>query len=548
MPQIAYSLVRYSDPNQRKGASKGRQDGGAKEWCERNNARLDEDLSMLLDGESAFRGNHRKKKGRRLKPFAQFLADIESRRILPGSILIVENVDRLSREDIDDAWELLRGILRAGVDVVTLRPERRYTKKSLNNFAEILELKFGMYLAHEESAKKSERIGDAWARKKRRARETGEPVSESCPGWLVLGPDGYEFKPGAKETLRRILALTQEMGTHRLVRVLQEEGRPCFGRKGKWIPEYVRHLLRSPALYGAYQQRTRDAEGRPVPTGDPVPGYYPAACTEAEWRAANAAAAARYRTSGRPGEGEANLFTGILFEAESREPMHKKPCWQRGKHYEYLIAYRAERKVRVPYGPVEAGLVRALGGLREEDVLPPGQDADALLRRIGELSAEVLALGDRLKVLEAQQNDPGTDPDLLPSVQQGIVAVRRRQRERAKELRALEEEASTSRTKTLGACRSALSLLDTPERRRAAKARIRQLVESIWVRVQPVSRTCRIVHAHIYLRGGRRVYRQIIPPDLPPGTAVWQLGACDFRAGEVGDAARHPEPGAQLVG
>ena len=155
-----------------------------------------------------------------------------------------------------------------------------------------------------------------------------------------------------------------------------------------------------------------------------------------------------------------------------------------------------------------------------------------------------MSLADRIATLEAQQIDPATDSDLLPSVQTGIIEARRRQREKAKELRALEEEASTSRTKSLGACQSALSLLDTPERRRVGKARIRQLVEAIWVLVQPVSRTSRIIHAQLYLRGGRRVYRQLRPTTLPAGVAVWQLEPCDFRAGDVGDATRHAQAGA----
>ena len=397
MPQIAYSLIRYSSAEQKKGDSQRRQEEEVRRWCAENNARLDTDLCMLLDSEAAFRGKHRKKTGCRLKPFAQFLEDIQSKRVISGSILLIENVDRLSREEIDEAWELLRSILRAGVDVVTLRPLRRYSKKSLNSFAEILELKFSMYLAHEESAKKSDRVGKAWAAKKRKAAEDGTPVSKSCPAWLRLvdkagvptprvrrpeSGDHYELIPERAAVVRRMFALAAEMGTHRVARMLTDEEVPCFGRKGKWVPEYVRHFLRSPQAYGAYQQRGRDAEGNIIPVGDPVENFYPAAVTAEEWRAANGAARARYRTSGRPGEDEANLFTGVLFDGLSRERMQLKPCWVRGRLYKYLVAYRAEHKSRLPYEDVEAWLVRSIGALRDEDVLPPGQEVDARLRAL----------------------------------------------------------------------------------------------------------------------------------------------------------------------
>ena len=52
--QVAYSLIRYSDPQQRQGHSNERQDGFADRWCAANNARLDTDLSMLLNGQSGF--------------------------------------------------------------------------------------------------------------------------------------------------------------------------------------------------------------------------------------------------------------------------------------------------------------------------------------------------------------------------------------------------------------------------------------------------------------------------------------------------------------
>jgi Recombinase/Resolvase, N terminal domain len=546
MPQVAYSLIRYSGAWQREGDSKRRQESFAARWCAENNSRLDTDLSMLLDGQSAFRGKHRKRTGRGLKPLAQFLDDIKSGRVAAGSVLIMENIDRLSREEIDEAWELFRSILRAGVDVVTERPERRYTKKSLNNFAEVLEVKFGMYLAHEESVKKSERIGRAWANKKRLAEESKEPVSKSCPAWMELAPEGYRLIPDRAAVVKRIVRQIHEVGCQRLAQMLSDEGVPCFGLKGRWTSTYVRGIVRSPAVYGAYQRRGRDLGGDIHLEGKPIPGYYPNVASREEWEAAQASVQRRRQGGGRPGEGEPNLFSGILYETSGGERLHLRPEIRGGVRYQYLRPWPVGRsKVYIPYVPVEDWLVRAIGGLKAEDVLPPGQEADAKLRRIKDLSNDVMKLADLLAQLEAKQRDPHTDPDLRPSVDIGIIDVRRQQREKTKELRSLEEEANTSRTKSLGACQSALSLLDTTERRHVAKVRIRQLVESIWLLVQPVTRTSRIIHAQIYLRGGRRVYRQLRPATpLPAGVTVWQLEPCDFRAGDVGHATRHTETGA----
>ena len=123
MPKVGYSLVRWSDPTQRKGHSQERQDDFATRWCQSHSIRLDDSMHMILDGQSAFRGHHRQHSTKKLRPLADFLEAIRTGRITKGSILILENIDRLSREEIDEAWELFRSILKADVDVVTETPE-----------------------------------------------------------------------------------------------------------------------------------------------------------------------------------------------------------------------------------------------------------------------------------------------------------------------------------------------------------------------------------------------------------------------------------------
>src|SRR4051794_22913686 len=92
----AYSYVRFSDPSQAEGDSLRRQtDGRAEAFCTRHGLRLDTALSMRDLGVSAFRGAHRSDK----HALGQFLELVRRGRISKGSYLLVENLDRLSRED-----------------------------------------------------------------------------------------------------------------------------------------------------------------------------------------------------------------------------------------------------------------------------------------------------------------------------------------------------------------------------------------------------------------------------------------------------------------
>jgi hypothetical protein len=117
-----------------------------------------------------------------------------------------------------------------------------------------------------ESQMKSERVGAAWANKKRRAAE--RIVTRKLPGWVCVegddvtqdreprrpGRDGDRLVliPGRAEIVRRVyrLALAGH-GVHAIARVLNESAVPVLGRteyKGRpvvWSETVVYHLLKT---------------------------------------------------------------------------------------------------------------------------------------------------------------------------------------------------------------------------------------------------------------------------------------------------------------
>ncbi len=84
-------------------------------WC------LDDSLVFVDKGRSGFHGDN-------LKPIAgltQFLDAVRTGRVTPGSVLIIENLDRLSRQDVDIAYDLFRSIIKAGIWIATKTPPRQ---------------------------------------------------------------------------------------------------------------------------------------------------------------------------------------------------------------------------------------------------------------------------------------------------------------------------------------------------------------------------------------------------------------------------------------
>src|SRR5262249_2209197 len=90
------------------------------DWCQCNNIPLDTTLSLRDLGVSAFKGRHRTDCKRCL---AQFLKLVDKGRVSPGSYLIIENLDRLTREDERTALRLWMDILDRKIHIVQLKPE-----------------------------------------------------------------------------------------------------------------------------------------------------------------------------------------------------------------------------------------------------------------------------------------------------------------------------------------------------------------------------------------------------------------------------------------
>lgn len=129
----AYSYLRFSTADQIRGDSFRRQTELARTWCDKTGVPLVDNYRDL--GVSAFRGANADKGA-----LKAFLDRVESGVIEPGSYLIVESLDRLSRTDITFALQMFLGLINAGIIVVTLADQRVYDRELINdgNFTDII--------------------------------------------------------------------------------------------------------------------------------------------------------------------------------------------------------------------------------------------------------------------------------------------------------------------------------------------------------------------------------------------------------------------------
>jgi DNA invertase Pin-like site-specific DNA recombinase len=129
----AYSYVRFSTPEQSKGDSVRRQLELSQKYAESNNLTLDETLQLSDFGVSAFKGDNAT-----TGKLGLFISAIETGEVKSGSYLLIESLDRLSRNEIISALNLFTQILSKDITIVTLADNRVYTRDSINDIGNLM--------------------------------------------------------------------------------------------------------------------------------------------------------------------------------------------------------------------------------------------------------------------------------------------------------------------------------------------------------------------------------------------------------------------------
>ena len=247
MQKKAYSYIRFSTPEQIKGDSLRRQLEGSREWADENGYDLDTSYRDL--GVSGYKGANRTEGS--LKKFIDL---INQGHIDEGSVLILESLDRLSREELTKSLNLFISILSSGIKIVTLADRQEYTADSINNIGNLVISLVSMARAHEESLMKSKRIRASW--KAKVANVHNKKLSRLCPNWLQYNEksdsfDLIEDRAGLiRDIFRKMIA---GMGQGRIAKELNERKIPSWGRAKGWHETYLQKLCQNRALLGEFQ-------------------------------------------------------------------------------------------------------------------------------------------------------------------------------------------------------------------------------------------------------------------------------------------------------
>lgn len=416
----AYSYIRFSTPEQASGDSLRRQATAATAYAKLHGLELDNTLTLRDLGVSAFRGANAERGA-----LKAFLKAVEDGSIPRGSYLLVESLDRLSRDKVTVALNLFLDIIHAGINLVTLMDNRLYSQESVDaNFTELIVSIAVMSRAHEESAVKSDRRRATWNQQKRDAATAGHKMSKKLPFWLSLPEPSGDFVvvEEAACVVRRVFELARSgLGYHKIAQALNADGVPSpaarsyatsqkyDGNPRTWATSSIGHLLRNEAAIGNLVMPPAVVKADEAPVPERLDGYYPRIVDDELFYAVQGK---RQPPRGRSSALKTNLFTGLLFCGYCSGPMQVDTNTKNKNRTSRIICQRKRRGLVCPaktwrYEQFEEQFFAFINEVPLDSVTQQKGDDSALVLRVESLRGRLAKVDEALtNLVQFIENNP----------------------------------------------------------------------------------------------------------------------------------------------
>lgn len=270
MPK-AISYIRFSSGKQATGNSHQRQQEAFTRWLIANPDYTPSDLQYKDLGKSGYHGEHVKDGG----GWAKLLAAVEAGAIKSGDVVLVEAMDRTGRLKLTAMLDIIKPVLEAGIDIITLDDNNRFSSESLDS-PQIYLLVAKIHAAYGYSKQLSERTKASYAIRKEKAKK-GEKIKRYVVAWLTTSG---ELKPEIVPHIQKVFELyISGVGKHAIASRLRASGvsefETCTGTTvvkwlnnktsiGYWgdIPNVYPPIV-TPEIFQQAQNRQREVRTSP---------------------------------------------------------------------------------------------------------------------------------------------------------------------------------------------------------------------------------------------------------------------------------------------
>lgn len=319
--------ARFSNQEQSQGSSKARQLKLCREFISEKRWESSDDRILVDEGLSAFSGANRAPGGLMF----DFERRAEAGEFKGGHVLVVEHIDRISRQGHDEILPFLKKMTEAGVTVAVASANRVHHAYERVTLGAAIELVVAAELAREESENKSKRLKGAQNARVKKAQESAAEGlhlsgTKTVPAWIDVEKVNKRsealryvmtLNPYRASILREIFQLTIDgYGTPSIAKKLNERGEPVWNhleRKSNngWTVGYLTKLVLNRAVMGEYHPMHRPRGKKETSKGIAVLNHFPQAIDPVTFAKAQAARQSRKGSSGAWQITHNNVFSGI---------------------------------------------------------------------------------------------------------------------------------------------------------------------------------------------------------------------------------------------
>ncbi|MCP3395750.1 recombinase family protein [Bradyrhizobium sp. CCGB20] len=487
-PARAYSYVRFSTPEQAKGHSLQRQTEAAQAWAAANGVVLDDELTFEDKGVSGFHGANRE-----TGALGVFLERVRDGTIPPGSWLLVENLDRISRQVARKAVRAIEDIVEAGITVVDMSDGgREYNAAALDSDPVLFLMMVLRFIrANEESATKGVRVAKAHAARRQKFaghEKLTKPYTRRLPAWIRWSDEAsaYELIEERAALLRWMFEMADDgMGEYSIAAHLNATKVDTWGagkwKAAHWHRSYIRKLLTNKAAIGVFvPHRVQKVDGKRtkqrVPL-EPIAHRFPAAVERELFERVNARLSTTEARGKNAHAAARSIFAGVMRCQHCDGTVTRV---NKGDHV-YLVCSAAHAKAgthryeSVPYLQAVRAFKHSLR--LTLDTAPRGNDTGEIEGKIEQLKVEVDAGEERVnELLELTISDRSrAAKHALQRAEQDLEATQEALRKASERLDTL---TSTNVKKRLAAVETALTKepMDTEEANKAIRGAVRKMV------------------------------------------------------------------------
>ncbi|EPE7078173.1 recombinase family protein [Franconibacter pulveris 1160] len=275
-----YLYVRVSSDQQIQGDGLDRQESMLINYFKDNAAAQDFDPQYEVirdEGRSAFKAEHLQENA----GLGKFFKQVKEGLIQPGSVLIVESLDRFSRENPFRCVEYISHLDKKQIELHDVDKRLIISRRHSNSltFATMIAER-----AYEESRLKSYRIRKGWDKRRRMAKEEGQYMIKNCPPWISIVNKKYELNDNSK-IIRDIFELyLSGIRSFNISKMMNDSGRLINGKL--WTGTKICRVLRNVRCKGDYITNITDRnfDDDTIKVTSDILKIYPAVVSDDEFR------------------------------------------------------------------------------------------------------------------------------------------------------------------------------------------------------------------------------------------------------------------------